>query len=339
MPDPAAAGAGPIADAKPGPANEKSTPVPGPGTRRWVVPTAVLVIALALAGVGAWRWFWTPLQARLAQDAARAEEHGRQIDALDAWRSTASEDLAAFESRLRALTQRVDQLGPERLAAWSLAEADYLLRSASRAATFDYDPARAALALQLASATLAPIPGSDALRRAIDGARSALDTVRVPDVAALGGELAQAGEVLREAGLREPGVAPTTPARPGWRGTVQQAWQQLSEVIVVQRVGTPVQPLLRPHETQYLHEQLALKLAAAELALRRRDNAALRRDIADLTDWANAYLDTGPATTAAALATLKRLADTDLRPPLPDLTGLGKQLDALRRRADSDPMP
>ena len=109
--------------------------------------------------------------------------------------------------------------------------------------------------------------------------------------------------------------------------------------IVVQRVGTPVQPLLRPHETQYLHEQLALKLAAAELALRRRDDAALRRDIADLTDWANAYLDTGPATTAAALATLKRLADTDLRPPLPDLTGLGEQLDALRRRAAADPMP
>lgn len=332
--------ADPIADVRPGPARETLAPVARRGKWRRVAVTLVLLLAvLTLAGAGGWRLLWQPLQTRLAEHAERLDTHSRQLDALDAWRGTASEDLAAFESRLRALSQRVDQLGPERLAGWSLAEADYLLRSAVRAATLDYDPVRAALALQLASATLAPVPGSEGLRRAIDGARAALDTVRVPDIGALGGELAKAGQTLQAAGLREPGVAPALATNPGWRGTVQQVWRQLSEVIVVQRVGTPVQPLLRPDEAEYLHAQLALKLAAAELALRRRDNDALRRDVADVQEWAAAYLDTGTSATADALATLARLAGVDLRPALPDLSGLDGQLDALRRRGAADRMP
>lgn len=312
-----------------------------PPKARWAVRAmaVALLAVLVLAGVGGWRFAWQPLQAQLADHAQRLAMQGQRLDALEVWEGTASEDLAAFESRLRALSQRVDQLGPERLAAWSLAEADHLLRSAARAAAFDYDPVRAGLALQLASATLAPVAGSGGVRRAIDRARAALEEVRVPDVGALGGELAQAGQTLRSAGLREPGVASMPAASPGWRGTVQQVWQQLSEVIVVQRTGAPVQPLLRPQEAEYLRQQLALKLTAAELALQRRDSDAFRRDMADLQDWAKAYLDTSTPQTAAALATLTRLAGVDLRPALPELSGLAGQLDALRRNNVADRAP
>jgi uroporphyrin-3 C-methyltransferase len=308
---------------------------------RWAARAVlvVLLVVLALAGVGGWRFVWQPLQAQLADHAQRLAAYGQRLDALEVWEGMASEDLAAFESRLRALSQRVDQLGPERLSAWSLAEADHLLRSAARATAFDYDPVRAALALRLASATLGPVAGTGEVRRAIDRARAALEEARVPDVGALGSELVQAGQTLRSAGLREPGVAPMPVATPGWRGTVQQVWQQLSEVIVVQRTGAPVQPLLRPQEAEYLRQQLALKLTAAELALRRRDSDVFRRDMTDLRDWAEAYLDTRPPETAAALATLTRLADIELRPALPELSGLGGQLDALRRQNATDRTP
>lgn len=280
-----------------------------------------------------------PLQVQLAQHAARQDELARELELLGAWQATASEDLAGFESRLRVLSQRVDQLGPERLTDWSLAEAEYLLRSAERATSYDYDPARAVLALQLASSTLEPIPGSGSLRRAIDSAREALEAVRVPDISALGEELARAGAALQAAPLREPGTVPVPAAAPGWRGAVERAWRQLSEVIVVQRVGTPVQPLLRPHENQYLREQLALKLVSAELALHRRDSAALRRDVTDLSNWAAAYLDTSAPPAASALDTVVRLSGVDLRPPLPDLTQLREQLDALRRHSAAGRTP
>mgnify|MGYP005813648841 CR=1 FL=1 len=290
-----------------------------------------MVVVMVLAGVAVWLRGWLPLQARLAGHAASLSEHVQRLDALDTWQGTASEDLVALESRLQVLSHRVDQLGPERLAVWSLAEADYLLSGAARAASFDYDPARAALALQLASDVLAPVAGSDGVRQAIAVARTALEETRVPDLGALGGELGRAAQTLQAAGLREPGAAPTPAAPPGWRGTVQQAWQQLSDVIVVQRVGTPVQPLLRPEETQYLHQQLALKVTAAEFALQRRDNAVFRRELADLQAWAEAYLDTAQPATRAALDTLARLAGVDLRPSLPDLSAASEQLSALRR--------
>lgn len=334
MPERRPAEAGGIA-ATSRPAASEATPAGHPRGNRWRPVVALLgtVLFIGLAGVAIWLRAWLPLQAQLAGNASRLSEHAQRLDALSAWQGTASEDLVALENRQQILSHRVDQLGPERLAAWSLAEADYLLSSAGRAATFDYDPARAALALQLAGDALAPVAGSGRVRRSIADARAVLEAARVPDVGVLGDELGRAAQSLQEAGLREPGAAspPAAAPPPGWRGTVQQAWRQLSDVIVVQRVGTPVQPLLRPEETQYLHQQLGLKVTAAQFALQRRDNEAFRRELADLQAWAEAYLDTAQPATRGALDTLVRLAGVDLRPSLPDLSAAREQLSELRR--------
>ena len=319
-----------------GPATARSRPRPSP----WPFLLFLLAIAIALlAGAAVWQRGWQPLQAQLATQAQAQADLARRLDALDTWQSTASDDLAALEGRSRALTARLEQLGPARLTAWSLAEADYLIRSAQRAAQFDYDPARATLALDLASASLAPVPGSGGLRAAIDGASAALAKVRVPDLGTLSGQLAQAANALKTAPLREPGTVAVESTPAGWRGAAQQAWRQLSEVIVVQRVDAPVQPLLRPQERQYLRQQLALKLAAANYALRRRDSSALQGELTDLRVWADAYLDSSAPATAQALVALNDLAGTDLRPPLPDFSGLSEQLEALRRAATADRMP
>lgn len=189
---------------------------------------AVLVlVALVLAGTGVWLRIWLPLRAQLAEQAGNQTELARRLDALDTWQATLNDDVAALEGRSRDLARRLDRLGPAQLAEWSLAEAAYLLRGAQRSASVDYDPARAALALGLASASLAPVPHSDGLRRAIDSARAALEKVQGPDLNALGEELTQAAAVLRTAALREPGTTVVAATPSGWRGTVQQLWNQL----------------------------------------------------------------------------------------------------------------
>lgn len=299
----------------------------------------LVLVALVLAGAGVWLRIWLPLRAQLAEQAANQSELARRLDALDAWQATVNDDVATLEARSRDLARRLDRLGPAQLAEWSLAEVAYLLRGAQRSAGMDYDPGRAALALGLASASLEAVPHSDDLRRAISSARAALEKVQVPDVNALGQELAQVAAALRTAALREPGTTAVAAAPSGWRGTVQQVWNQLGDIIVVQRVGTPVQPLLRPQEHAYLRQQLALKLTAADFALHRRDSLALQSELADLRSWADAYLDTSQPATAEALASLTRLAGIDLRPPLPDLSGLDEQLEALRRAVSTDRMP
>jgi uncharacterized protein HemX len=309
----------------------KSTP-----RRPWWLLSMVLLLAILVAAGGGTFWFrvWQPLQARLVTQSQTETRLAQRVDALVAWQATVSDDLAALEGRSRGLEARLEQVGPARLVEWSLAEASYLLGNAQRAARLDADPARAALALELAGASLAPVPGSAGLRASIDSAQRRLRGIDVPDVDALAGELADAGRLLKEAPLREPGHAEQTVAPPvsGWRGALDQAWQQLREVVVLQRVGAPLQPLLRPDEQRYLRQQLALKFAAAEYALRRRNQAALRSELSDVQVWAEAYLDTDTAPVARALATVRRLADTELRPQLPDLVDLSVQLDALRRR-------
>jgi uncharacterized protein HemX len=296
------------------------------------VLVAVLVLAaLPLGGAYLWQRMWLPLQRDIAGDRQTLEDLTQRQAALENWQASASDDLSALEKHNRDLADRLDQLEPGRLGAWALAEAEYLVRSAQRAAAVDHDPQRAAIALHLASVRLAPLPNSGNARRAIDNARTALRAVHVPDVGGLGEQLAAAAATLNAAPLREPGEAPPAPAATGWRGALAQAWQQLGEVVVVQRVGTPVQPLLRPNETQYLRQQLALKLTAADYALQRRDTTDFQRELGELRNWADAYLDTRGEPTANALATLARLANVDLRPPLPDLTGLDEPLSNLRR--------
>lgn len=323
----------------PGTAKPESPPVsaaaPAPGRRTrsgWLVLVAVLIIAAAPLGAAyLWQRVWLPLQQDIAGDRQALKDLSQRHAALETWQASASDDLSALEKHHRDLSDRLDQLEPGRLGAWALAEAEYLVHSAQRAAVVDHDPQRAALALRLASLRLAPLPNSGGARRAIDNARTALRAVHVPDVGSLGDQLATAAATLSAAPLREPGEAPAAPAATGWRGALAQAWQQLGEVIVVQRVGTPVQPLLRPHETQYLRQQLALKLTAADYALQRRDTASFQRELAELRSWADAYLDTHVEPTSRALATLARLANVDLRPSLPDLTGLDEPLSNLRR--------
>ncbi|WP_372695653.1 uroporphyrinogen-III C-methyltransferase [Immundisolibacter sp.] len=312
------------------PARKKSS-----GGRVWLLLlTLVLVVFAAAAGVF-WVRFWQPLQLQVAAFSHAEERAAQRLDALVAWQATVSDDLAALEGRSRGLEARLEQVGPARLVEWSLAEAAYLLSNAQRAARLDADPKRAALALELAGASLAPVPGSAGLRAAIDSAQRRLRNIEVPDADILASELAEAGRVLKDAPLREPGQvsAAREPSATGWRSALGQAWQQLREVVVLQRVGAPLQPLLRPDEQRYLRQQLALKFAAAEYALRRRNQAALRSELADVQVWAEAYLETDGAPVAKALAAVRRVADTELRPQLPDLTDLSVQLDALRRRA------
>ncbi|WP_372716327.1 uroporphyrinogen-III C-methyltransferase [Immundisolibacter sp.] len=325
----------PEASATPGDVAE-ARPKPKSGRRAgWFILALLLVLGLASAVVAVWR----PLQVTLTTQAATQARLTSQLEALSTWQATASDDLSALEGRSRGLAARINQLGPERLTQWALAEADYLLRTAQRAAQLDYDPARAALALDLANATLAPVSGSDSLRASIDALRAQLRSLTIPDTSALAEELAQATKILQTAPLREPGVLPSEARPPGWRGALQHAWQQLGDVIVLQRVGSPVQPLLRPQEAQYLRQQFALKLASAEYALRRRDTTAAQSDLGDLEAWASAYLDTSEPAVADALATVRRLAGLELRPPLPDLSGPQEQLATLRRTTAADRLP
>lgn len=118
----------------------------------------LVLVALLLAGTAVWWRIWLPLRAQLAEQAGNQTELARRLDALDTWQATLNDDVAALEGRSRDLARRLDRLGPAQLAEWSLAEAAYLLRGAQRSAAVDYDPARAALALGLASASLAPVP-------------------------------------------------------------------------------------------------------------------------------------------------------------------------------------
>ena len=97
-----------------------------------------------------------------------------------------------------------------------------------------------------------------------------------------------------------------TPAR---RGPAKQA----------RKPRPPAKPLLTPTQAYFLRENLKLRLLSARVALAARDDASFRDDLRASQAWIARYYDSRAKPVAAALATLKQVAETPVAIAVPDI--------------------
>jgi uroporphyrin-3 C-methyltransferase len=103
----------------------------------------------------------------------------------------------------------------------------------------------------------------------------------------------------------------------------------LRSIFVWRRPGEDQLPALPPQEEMVLRQNLRLFLEQARLALILRDDALLRASLQRATDWLETHFHTEAPAVAAMLAALQVLADSSLRPALPDISeslALARQL-------------
>ena len=274
-------------------------------------------------------------EARDARSAARQAQEGlrdaqTRIVQLESRLADSQSQQLALEALYQELSRNRDE--------WQLAEIEQVLAIASQQLQLARNVRAALLALQLADSRLARadrpqfVPIRRALARDIERLKSlpAVDfasmSMRIDSVIATVDSLPLAFDERSE---RSP--APKDAAATAERGFFArlgaEVWNELSQLIVVRRIGANEPPLLPPSQAYFLRENLRLRLLNARASLLTRDEAGYREDLRAALSWIQRFFDPRSKQTADALSQLKQLAAVPISFEMPTIS---ESLDAVR---------
>ena len=309
-----------------------------------------LLLALAAAGFSAWQAYESrrgaaELELELARKLAEIETIGSDSRRL----STGARDIARdAEARLGPLEARLVSMQNQKLALeslyqelslsrdeWTLAEVEQILLVASQQLQLARNVTAALIALEAADARLARSdrPQLTELRRVIAEDIERLKASPFVDVTGIGIKLEHIIASIDEMPLAmetRPAVvddAEAESATSGWRSMISEVWIDVRSLVRIERVDSPVGPLLVPDQAFFLRENVKLRLLGARLALLARDEISYKADLAAATAWLTRYYDANSKSVGSSIETLDQLAQADIRIELPNV---GASLDAVR---------
>jgi len=314
--------------------------------------TLVLLAVLLAALLAALAWYDTRTRIATTQDEIARRLHEIESDAREA-RSvarTAQETVRESLVRLGQLEARIAESQSQQLALealyqdlsrnrdeWQLAEIEQVLAIASQQLQLARNVRAALLALQLAEARLARAdrPQFAPIRRAIARdierlkAAPAIDfpamAMRLDNLVAAVDSLPLAFEERTEREALPKGAAPPEGGLFARLGT--ELWREISQLVVVRRMGAAEPPLLPPSQAYFVRENLRLRLLNARASLLARDEAGYREDLRTAAGWVQRYFDARSKSTAEALAQMKQLSAISLSFEMPTIS---ESLDAVR---------
>lgn len=109
-----------------------------------------------------------------------------------------------------------------------------------------------------------------------------------------------------------------------WLG---EMWQELRQLVRIERIDRPDPGLLSPRESYFLRENLRLRLLSARLGLLARDGRSFQSDLKQADAWLEQYFDTRAPIVVEARTTLTGLSKQDVMKKPPELN---ETLSALR---------
>jgi uroporphyrin-3 C-methyltransferase len=334
------------------PAPESTAPEPPAPASRWraafrrarqridLRSAAVVVGLLLLAGM----WLDTrgrinTLQQEMVRELAEADSFSKESRQLAAQASQSVRDL---EFKIGMLESRLSETQNQRLALEALylefsrsrdervlAEVEQILLAGSQQLQLAGNVKAALVALESADSRLQRGDGAQfaALRRTVARDIERLKSAPFVDVVGMSlrlDTLAHQADQFVLAMYERPGQPPPPPTPRSEGGMLVQlareAWQDVKDLIRIQRVDSREVPLVAPSQEFFLRENLRMRLLSARIALLARDETAFKADVRSARDWLQRYFDPGDKQVGAALSALKRLAETDVSIDLPDIS-------------------
>ncbi len=257
------------------------------------------------------------LQSRVAVLEARLEQTQSQQVALDSMyqelsRSRDERLLAEIDQSLTIAAQQLQLAGNVEAALIALQEADSRL---TRAAQPRFFPLRKLIARDIDQ--LRTLPGSN-----LTGVTLKLETVILSiDTLPLAFEH-RPKPVDSIATKKKPLVDPGF-----WKALATDFWNEMQQLIYIQRVDRLDAALLAPDQTFFLRENLKLRLVNARLSMLARDGVSFHEDLHQAQIWLEKYFDTQSRSVQSALTALKGIDRFDVAQNLP---ALNETLNAVR---------
>jgi uroporphyrin-III C-methyltransferase len=317
----------------------------------WRGAALALVFIVIVAGVVGWYWY----RGRIETSAMRSEVAQKLADAdakvLKDQRIAKQlrEAVSAVEGRLGALESRLGQTQAQIAALepllqdlsrnrseWTVAEIEQTLILASQQLRLTGNTTAALTALRTAEEQLGRLaqPQLNEVRQAMSADRTRLEALPVIDRAGisaqLDGLLARVDKLPLAMDVRpEPGARADLgrSGEPLWRRLLRETWDELKQLVRVQRIDRPEAPLLAPPQAFFLRENLKLRLLGARLALLARDTQSYKTDLSAARDWLQRYYDVRNDAVARDIEMLSSLRAAELSAGAADISA---SLEAIR---------
>ncbi len=311
---------------------------------------ALLFIAV-VAGLVGWYWYQGRIEtsamrkelaqkladadAKVLEDRRVAEQARAAVSAVQGRVGALESQLGQIQARLAALETSLQDISRNR-GDVAIAEIEQSLVIANQQLQLTGNATAALTALRTADEKLGRLarPQLNDVRKAISADRARLRGLAAVDTAGL---TAQIDELL--AGVDKLPLAmdvrPQRGARsdlggaeqPLWKRLLRETWQELKQLVRVQRMDRPETPLLAPSQAFFLRENLKLRLLGARLALLSRNTQAYKADVGAARDWMQRYYDVRNAAVARAVETLSSLHAAELSAEVADISA---SLEAIR---------
>jgi len=336
------------------PAPNMNLPAALPASPRSYRQTLTLLIAVAALVLAGWQWLETrqkladtqqEVTRRLAEaEAGNQEERGAQ--------KQLREQIEDLQSRLGAFEGKLNEFQGQSVALQSLyqdiarSREEALLLEVEQAITLAGQQLQLAgnvpvalLALQTADARLARLdrPAYLPLRKALAKDIERLNVLPFVDQAGISLRLEQvvlAADRLPLVSYGRPSEkvenAPAPAVEPWWQRAGRQVWQEIKDLVRIQRFDGADPALLAPGQEFFLRENLKLRLLNARLALFSRDQATFRNELKQAQSWLGRHFVADDKAVLAAQATLGQMAGLALNSDLPNLSETQGALRSLR---------
>lgn len=309
-----------------------------------IATTVIIIIALFTL---AWQWLNTrhkfneiehslsrkldQYQAINQQSLALAKQAEERSSQANARTVVLEQKLAESRDQQEALQTLYTQLAESREST-AVAEVEQLLTIASQQLQLSGNVKSALLALQAAHKRLEPLdlPRAIQLRETLSLEIENLREIPQVDVISMSAQLTHLSELCgklpliseRQPTLNAKAAAEKLAEQPpnALQKLIQPVWEDIKNLVTVERISKPEPPLLAVDQAFYLRENLKLRLLTARIALLQHDEATYKADLNTVKQWLNEYFDTKHPDTIKAFNLLKKLSSNNISIELPQLT-------------------
>lgn len=268
--------------------------------------------------------------ARAAQAATALREAEVKLGVLEAKLAESQSQQIALETLYQELSRNRDE--------WAFADIEQSVLLASQQLQVAANVRAALIGLENAEARLQRMdqPRYAALRRALARDIEKLKGLPLVDIY---GSSARLDDVIAavdklplamDAHAKPEKSAPPTPvaAASVWERMLAEVWQELRQLVRIQRSGLQDAALLAPEQAFFLRENLKLRLVGARVALLSRDTKSYQVDLRAALGVLEKHFEKGDSAVAATTATLRKLQAAQVQVDIPDLA---ETLEALRK--------
>jgi uroporphyrin-3 C-methyltransferase len=278
-------------------------------------------------------------QAIAAQEQALTEQHQRLLAAKEESKRTG-------EQLYHSLSEIRTRLGGKQTQ-WRVAEAEYLLRVANHRLNLMADPETALEALKAADGRLSATgdPGWAPVRDLIAREITQLTALPKVDQAGISAELTALAEQLDQLPLENEGVpmmaeetaldeASAVAAKEGFgpQQVIDDLWRGFKSMMVIRHHDKPVSAMLPPEQRYFLLQNLRLKLEVAKVALMGRNQPLYEDNLKAAVAWTENYFEVADPGVVGFRQQLVGLAQYQVAPVLPDISGSLRALQMRRQR-------